>query len=141
MKPCVIEGSIFEDERGSVSFVNDFKFDGIERFYIITNSEKMPFRAWQGHKWDSKNFYCLMGSFKIYFVKIDNWETPSIDLKVVSVVLKASESKILHIPAGYANGILSLEPGSRLMSMSTLPLNLVKDDDVRYPKNTWKIDE
>lgn len=141
MKPYVIEGSVFEDARGSVSFVNDFKFEGIERFYIIKNSEEMPIRAWQGHKLDSKNFYCVSGSFKIYFIKIDDWESPSPDLKVESVILKASDSKILHIPPGYANGIQSLEKDSQLMSLSTLPLSQCKDDDVRYDKKMWHIDE
>lgn len=141
MKPYIIEGSKFEDARGSVSFVNDFKFDGIERFYILKNSEEMPFRAWQGHKLDNKNFYCLSGSFKIYFIKIDDWDNPSSDLEVESVILKASESKVLHIPAGYANGIMSLEKDSQLLSMSTLPLAMVHEDDVRYDRKNWNIDE
>lgn len=141
IKPHIIEGSKFEDGRGSVSFVNDFKFEGIERFYIVKNSEEKPFRAWQGHKLDSKNFYCVSGSFKIFFIKIDNWDNPSLDLKVESVILNASESRILHIPAGYANGILSLKKDSQLLSMSTLPLGLVSEDDVRYDIKKWSIDE
>lgn len=141
MKPHIIEGSRFQDNRGSVSFVNDFKFDGIERFYIIKNSDEMPFRAWQGHKLDNKNFYCLSGAFKIYFIKIDDWNNPSTDLEIESHILRASESRILHIPAGYANGIQSLEKGSQLLSMSTLPLDKVHEDDVRFDIKYWKIDE
>ncbi|CAM3965512.1 dTDP-4-dehydrorhamnose 3,5-epimerase family protein [Flavobacterium antarcticum] len=139
-KPFLIEGAVFTDDRGSVSFVNDFNFANIERFYIIKNAEKNPVRAWQGHKLDSKNFYCISGSFEIYYVKIDNWENPSHDLKVESVILRASQANILHIPSGYANGIKALEKESQLMSFSTLPLNLYKEDDVRYDCSTWKID-
>jgi dTDP-4-dehydrorhamnose 3,5-epimerase-like enzyme len=137
----IIEGNIYSDARGSVSFVNDFKFTDIERFYVISNSEENPIRAWQGHKLDSKNFYCVQGSFKISFVKIDNWEQPSKYLKVESVILKSSESKVLHIPFGYANAVESLEKDSKLISFSTLPLDQAPDDDVRFEPNYWKIND
>jgi dTDP-4-dehydrorhamnose 3,5-epimerase len=74
-------------------------------------------------------------------VKIDNWENPSKDLQVETIMMNTDESKILHIPAGYANAIESLEAGSKLMSFSTLPLASVKDDDVRYTSDYWKINE
>lgn len=140
MEANLIKGNVFSDERGSVSFVNDFKFSGIERFYIIENSETHPVRAWQGHKLDCKNFYCIAGSFQISYVKVDDWINPSSSLKVNVVMLDAKNSNVLKIPAGYANAIKSLEKGSRLISFSTLPLDQVKDDDVRFDKNTWDID-
>lgn len=142
MKPKIIAGGNFSDHRGTVSYVNDFSFNGIERFYIISNSDAHPVRAWQGHKLDSKNFYCLSGSFRIHYVKIDDWEHPSKDLTIETVTLLASESKMLHIPAGYANAIESLESHSKLLSFSTLPLhNVSDDDDVRYEANYWKLNE
>ncbi|MCG9793919.1 cupin domain-containing protein [Flavobacterium algicola] len=141
MSTKIIEGAKYSDDRGSVIFVNDFKFTDIERFYIIKNSIEKPIRAWQGHKLDSKNFFCITGSFKIAFVKIDNWENPSVDIIVESVVVKADEPRVLHIPAGYANAIVSLEENSQLMSFSTLPLDRVKEDDVRFDSNTWAINE
>lgn len=140
-KPAIIEGGFFEDDRGTLSFINDFKFDKIERFYMISNSDAKPLRAWQGHKFDEKNFFCVHGSFKISFVLIDNWENPSKLLKVESQIIKSTESNIIHIPAGYANAILSLESNSKLISFSTLPLSKIKDDDVRFEPNTWKADE
>ncbi|SEA87305.1 dTDP-4-dehydrorhamnose 3,5-epimerase [Flavobacterium gillisiae] len=135
----VIEGVRFEDHRGSVSFVNDFKFEGIERFYMIANSDEIPLRAWQGHKLDQKNFFCVAGSFKIGYVKIDNWENPSKNLRVETVVLSCFESRVLHIPAGFANAIDALEKDSKLISFSTLPLSNVQEDDVRYPSDYWRI--
>ena len=139
MNPKVIEGGNFSDHRGTISYVNDFSFNDIERFYIISNSDKNPIRAWQGHKLDAKNFYCLNGLFKIHFVKIDDWEKPSKDLTVETVFVTESESKIVHIPAGYANAIESLESNSKLISFSTLPLTEVKEDDVRFPSDYWSI--
>jgi len=139
--PRLIEGGIYTDDRGHISFVNDFKFDTVERFYIIENSEENPVRAWQGHKIDHKYFYCLQGVVKVHYVKIDNWESPSKNLKVESTILKAMESNVFHIPEGYANAIQSLETGSKLISFSTLPLGRASEDDVRFDSNMWKIDE
>lgn len=139
MDVTIFEGATFKDHRGSVTFVNDFKFDNIERFYVISNSEENPIRAWQGHKLDAKNFYCVSGTFKVCFVKIDNWDDPSPSLKVESIVLDENETRILHIPAGYANAIISLKKDSKLISFSTLPLDKVKDDDVRYASDIWSV--
>ncbi|MBE8727769.1 WxcM-like domain-containing protein [Flavobacterium hungaricum] len=139
MNPKVIQGGSFSDHRGSISYVNDFTFENIERFYIISNSDENPIRAWQGHKLDAKNFYCLTGSFKIYFVKIDDWLNPSKDLPIETILVSESDSKIVHIPAGYANAIESLESNSKLISFSTLPLTKVSEDDVRYESNYWKL--
>jgi dTDP-4-dehydrorhamnose 3,5-epimerase-like enzyme len=139
MIPKVIQGGNFSDHRGTISFVNDFSFKDIERFYIISNSDENPIRAWQGHKLDAKNFYCLNGSFKIHFVEIDNWDNPSKDIIIDTVIISANDSKILHIPPGYANAIQSLESNSKLISFSTLPLSNVENDDVRYASDYWKI--
>lgn len=136
--PQLIEGGNHTDERGQISYVNDFCFDKIVRFYVIENSETHDTRAWQGHKLDEKNFFCVHGSFEVSCVKIDDWENPSKDLEVKRFILRASESGVLHIPSGYANSIRSLEPESKLISFSTLPLNKVSEDDVRYDKNMWK---
>lgn len=137
--PQLIKGGIHTDYRGKITFVNDMKFDAIERFYIISNSAENPLRAWQGHKMDNKYFYCIQGVLKVHFVKIDDWESPSKDLKVESVILSASESNILHIPEGYANGIESLEVGSKLISFSTLPLDRTSEDDVRFESDMWSV--
>lgn len=139
MEPKIIQGGKFSDHRGSISYVNDFSFTDIERFYIISNSDENPIRAWQGHKLDAKNFYCLTGSFKIHFVKVDNWENPSKDLPVETILVSESDSKVVHIPSGCANAIESLESNSKLISFSTLPLTKVREDDVRYEINYWKI--
>jgi len=139
MIPKIIQGGNFSDHRGTISYVNDFSFADIERFYVISNSDENPIRAWQGHKLDSKNFYCLSGSFKIHFVKIDNWVNPSRDLVIETVTVSEFDSKIVHIPAGYANAIESLGTNSKLISFSTLPLLNVKEDDIRYPLDYWNI--
>jgi dTDP-4-dehydrorhamnose 3,5-epimerase-like enzyme len=137
--PRLLKGGIHTDSRGQISFVNDMKFDAIERFYIISNSDENPLRAWQGHKIDNKYFYCIQGVIRVHYIKIDNWESPSNDLKADSVLLSSDESIVLHIPEGYANGIESLEAGSKLISFSTLPLDRTSEDDVRFPCDMWEL--
>lgn len=137
--PQLIKGGIYTDDRGQLSFVNDMKFDAIARFYIISNSAENPLRAWQGHKIDNKYFYCIQGAIRVYYVKIDNWESPSKNLEVGSVVLTTMESNVLHIPEGYANAIESLETGSKLISFSTLPLERIAEDDVRFDSDMWMV--
>lgn len=139
-QPRLIKGRVHKDDRGQISFVNDLKFDVIERFYIISNSDEQPLRAWQGHKIDNKFFYCIQGKVRVQFVKIDNWESPSKDLRVEGVVLSAAESNVLHIPEGYANAIESLEAGSKLISFSTLPLDKVTHDTVRFATDMWSFE-
>jgi dTDP-4-dehydrorhamnose 3,5-epimerase len=93
MEPKIIKGAIFSDHRGTLSFVNDFSFPYIQRFYIISNSKDHPLRAWQGHKLNNKYFYCIQGAFRISYFKIDNWELPSKDLEVKSNILKAEDCR------------------------------------------------
>lgn len=138
--PRILKGGIHTDDRGQIFFVNDMKFDTIERFYIINNSDENPLRAWQGHKIDNKYFYCIQGVIKVHYVKIDDWEFPSKNLKVESVVLSAAESNIFHIPEGFANAIESLEMGSKLISFSTLALDRTSEDDVRFESDMWALD-
>ena len=50
----LINGGIAVDDRGQLSFVNDFDFKDVKRFYMVENHEKGFIRAWHGHKKDVK---------------------------------------------------------------------------------------
>ena len=67
-KPFLIEGGIFSDYRGTLTFVNDFSLENAKRFYTITQSPSQGVRAWQGHKTESKYIYCLNGAFAIRLI-------------------------------------------------------------------------
>ena len=108
--PTLIKGGIFSDHRGSLSFVNDFVLDEVKRFYTITQSPENGPRAWQGHKTESKYFYCVRGSFAVKLVEIDDWKHPSENLPVHAFEISEKESEVLVIPGGYANGLKALEP-------------------------------
>jgi len=137
MKPRIIDGGSFSDNRGGIRFVNDCNIAEMVRFYILENSDSFRIRAWQGHKLDNKYFYCLQGSFRISYIKVDDWENPSKDLIPESTILTSEKSQALYTPAGYANSIESLEPGSKLMCFSSIHIDKSKDDMVRYPQDMW----
>ena len=133
----VIVGGISIDERGKITYVNDFDMTKIKRFYIIHHHDIDTVRAWQAHQHEKKWFYCLKGSFTTAFVKIDNWENPSINLKPEIFNLSEKESKVICIPEGYANGIKANEPNSILMVFSDKILSEAVNDSWRYDKNMW----
>jgi dTDP-4-dehydrorhamnose 3,5-epimerase len=137
-KPLIINGGFFEDNRGRLDFVNDFDLSEIKRMYFTTNSEVGFFRGWQGHKIESRWFYCVKGKFEVNLVKIDDWQNPSEDLLEEMFVLEASNPQVLYIPAGYVNGFSSLEENSKLMVLSNFKLGENPNDDVRYESNKWK---
>ena len=53
--------------------------------------------------------------------------------------LSAAQPKVLFIPAGYANGFMSLTDDTRLIFFSTSTLDESKEDDVRYDARYWNI--
>jgi dTDP-4-dehydrorhamnose 3,5-epimerase len=136
-KPVLIEGGQFSDERGSLRFVNSLDFKDVKRFYIIEQPKNVV-RAWQGHKIEIKYFYAISGSFLICGVKINDWENPSLDLKVHEYHVSEEKSQILMIPGGYANGFKALEDNSKLLGFSNFSLEESKQDDYRFDKNMWK---
>lgn len=133
----IIEGGISVDHRGQISHVNDLDMSEIERFYVIHQNDTSIIRAWHAHQHEKKWFYALKGSFKVAFVKIDNWENPSPDLKPEIFHLSDKESKVLYIPEGYANGIKAEEPDSILMVFSNKILSEAVNDSWRYDSKMW----
>src|ERR1035437_9025641 len=91
----LIKGGLFNDERGTLQFVNDFNFKGIKRFYTISHPDSEIIRAWQGHKIESKYFFVTKGKFLIFWVEIDNWDNPDKKLKVNQQKLSADNPQIL----------------------------------------------
>lgn len=135
--PRLIKGGLAVDDRGEVGFVNDFNFEGVRRFYTIANHRQGFVRAWHGHKREAKYMTVTAGSMLVCCVAIDNWETPSAGLEVHRFVLSAKLPTVIWIPAGYANGFMSLTQDAKLMVFSTASLEESLQDDIRFPSNTW----
>ena len=137
LKPDIIPGGRHSDDRGIVSFVNDFGFKDIKRFYSIEHRDTQTIRAWQGHRREEKWFYVVQGSFMFAWVKIDNWEKPDSGQRADHRLLYSKQSEILHIPDGYANGFRALEPHSKLMVFSNFTVEESALDDYRFSKELW----
>jgi dTDP-4-dehydrorhamnose 3,5-epimerase len=136
----LIKGNIHKDQRGIVKFVNDFHFENVKRFYTITHPVTSTIRAWQGHKLETKYFYVTKGSFLINWIKIDNWEKPSKELKINTHTLSDTESEILIIPRGHATGFKALAPDSTMVVFSDMSLEESKNDDYRFAQDYWRIE-
>jgi dTDP-4-dehydrorhamnose 3,5-epimerase len=52
-------------------------------------------------------------------------------------VLSDRQPRILHIPAGFANGFRPLEPGTKVLFFSTSVLEEAVKDDYRFPYDYW----
>lgn len=133
----IIEGGIFTDSRGRISHVNALDMSEVARFYAIHHSDTSVVRAWHAHQKEKKWFYVLKGAFTGAFVKIDNWEQPSLDLKPEVFHLSAETSRVVCVPEGYANGFKAEEPDSILLVFSNKILSEAVNDSWRYDSHLW----
>ncbi len=137
--PKLIVGARHVDERGSLLFNNELNISNFRRMYIIKNSDSQPFRGWHGHEFESKIFITLSGRIRFGAVRVKDWSNPDKSEVPQVAELKADSLDAFFVPGGYANGILSLEPGSQalVISSSTLSESLV--DDYRIESTFWDI--
>ena len=142
--PQLIEGGLAVDDRGEVGFINDFNFDRVKRFYWVSNHRSGFIRAWHAHKREAKYVAVVQGAALIGAVEIDDWDNPSKDSKVWRYALSDHKPSVLYIPAGYANGFMSLTAETKLIFFSTSSLEETHGDDIRYDAyywNPWEIVE
>ena len=137
-EPQLIARERFSDIRGKVFHFRNFNLPDIKRVYFIEPSLDAGFRGWHGHKFESKTFVCVSGSFEVSNVEVEDWENGSSSQPAWTWRLKADSGELLLVPAGFANGILPLEEGSRLMVMSNKLLEESLSDDFRFPENAFR---
>ena len=137
--PYLIKGSAVKDEKGSVSFVNDFDFPRIKRFYVIDIKTEGIIRAWHGHRREVKYAFAVSGKALVGAANIDNWKNPSRKSKVYNFLLSSKKPAILYIPKGYANGFKSLTNNTKLIFFSKHTLEQSKKDDIRFDAKYWDI--
>lgn len=133
----LIEGAVAFDDRGQLAFVNGFGFEGVKRFYAVSNHRQGFVRAWHAHRREAKYVHLAKGSALVGAVRVDDWERPSPELPVERFVLSAGKPSVLFIPAGFANGFMSLSDDALLYYFSTSSLEESRGDDVRYPARHW----
>ena len=135
----IIKGGLAIDDRGEVSFVNEFTFDKVKRFYCVENHNSGFIRAWHAHKIEAKYVSVISGSALVGAVKITDWQNPNINVDVFRCVLSAKQPEILYIPSGYANGFKTLTSNTKLIFYSTATIEESKVDDYRYDSRMWDI--
>lgn len=142
-KPTLIEGGRFYDDRGSVSFVNDFDFQGVKRFYQVYNFQANFVRAWHGHKCEGKYITVTKGAAIIAAAPIGLLDGP--DNEFTRVILTEHKPSVLWVPPGYVNGSKSLVADTIITYYSTATLDESKVDDFRHPATkadwVWRVEE
>ncbi|GHT09939.1 hypothetical protein AGMMS4956_00490 [Bacteroidia bacterium] len=133
----LIQGEIFTDHRGQISSLNNFCFDGVQRFYFIHHPDRQVVRGWHGHRCEKKWFYCVKGSFTLALVQPDNWDNPSDNLPVELFQMTESDSKIVCVPEGYANCLKAGKNNSTLLVFSGKRLPEAYNDSWRYDSARW----
>jgi dTDP-4-dehydrorhamnose 3,5-epimerase len=136
-KPKLIEGGVAVDDRGRVSFANDFGFDGIKRFYMIENFSTGTIRAWHGHRREAKYVLVVSGAALVAAVVLDNLKKPNKKNFVSRFVLSEFKPSLIYIPPGYANGFKALAANTKIIFFSTATVEGSKDDDYRFPYDYW----
>ena len=128
----LINGGVAVDDRGQLSFVNDFDFTDVKRFYMVENHEQGFIRAWHGHKKEGKYVYVPSGAILIGTVNLETEE-------VERFVLSSSKPQVLYIPPGYANGFMNLQDNTKVIFFSTSTLKESMGDDIRFEYDKWNI--
>ena len=128
----LLEGKKHQDERGIITFSNDFDALSIKRIYTIENNSTDFIRGWQGHKIEQRWFACMQGSFEIAVITIDDFENPSQDLIPEYFTLKTNTLDFLHIKSGCITAIKAKEENSKLLVLADYSMNEIQDE-YRFP--------
>ena len=138
MKPKLISGSCFSDNRGALFYNNDFDFSKIKKMYVTENADTNIIRGWQGHEIEKRWFCAINGSFEIKVIKIDDWLNPSAKLGVTTHIISSEKLDILYVPAGFATSIQSLEVNAKLLVMANYFQGEINDEH-RYELDFFKV--
>jgi len=132
-KPYLIKGGVAVDDRGIVTFCNNFNMAGVKRFYMLENHEAGFIRAWHGHVTEAKWIVVVSGVAIIGVAEMRLLYDDSYDLfrPPYRYVLHAN-GDVLYVPGGYANGHRNLVAGTKVMHFSNLTMDEAKGDDYRF---------
>ena len=135
--PSVFQGNKIFDDRGSLGFINGFDVSDFKRFYLIENHSVNFIRAWHGHLKETKAIIMVKGEALVCAVELDDTTNPNKDNEVTRVVLSATSPSALYIPAGYANGFMTLSAGAKLLVFSSTTVEESQGDDYRFAYDYW----
>jgi dTDP-4-dehydrorhamnose 3,5-epimerase len=135
--PSVFQGNKIFDDRGSLGFINGFDVSEFKRFYLIENHSVNFIRAWHGHLKETKAIIMVKGEALVCAVELDSTTNPSKNSEVTRIVLSATSPSALYIPAGYANGFMTLSTDAKLLVFSSTTVEESQGDDYRFAYDYW----
>lgn len=136
--PFVEYTKLHEDDRGSVYCALDnigvgFHDDKvkhersqIKRIYVVKNWSKGTIRAWHLHRTGWTGMHVIKGAARLAAREED---TDNFIFRVLS----DRQPGVFWVPPGWYNGSMSLEDDTRILVLSTLSFEEVKQDDKRIP--------
>src|SRR5690606_28985022 len=128
----LLNGNIYADDRGVITFNNGFDASEIKRIYTIENISTDFVRGWQGHKTEQRWLACMNGKFKISALEVDDFDTPYQTLIPEVFDLDTKRLDFLHIPSGHITEIKALEEHSKPLVLADYKLAEIQDE-YRYP--------
>ncbi|WP_294221303.1 WxcM-like domain-containing protein [uncultured Chryseobacterium sp.] len=124
----LLQGKTHQDDRGVITFNNEFDASEIKRIYTIENHSTDFIRGWQGHKIEQRWFASMKGSFEISVIEVDDFTNPSKDLISQKYLLTDEVLTYLHIPAGCITAIQSKSLDSKLLVLADYQLGEIADE-------------
>ena len=151
--PQILKVQSISDDRGYlIPFTDHIDHDLFHRCYIVGDYGKRIIRGLHYHKEEMKIFTIVSGAAKFITIKLsedmadrNDFEEIQTHLKdnpelIETFVLSSRHQGVLIIPAYYANGWMSLEDNTILVSLSNLRFEKAMHDDIRIsPKAIDKI--
>lgn len=128
MRPTLLKGNVFSDERGNIKYNNEFDVLPFKRIYFIHNNIDKPIRGWMGHKIEQRSFVACTGTFKIYTVAPLDWQSPSKSTDISSFTISSDELNVLKVPPGHMTAINQLEENGLLLVLGDYYLGEINDE-------------
>lgn len=129
-KPFIIEGFVYKDHRGEVTYNNAFNLADIQRVYTIQNLNSKSHRGWKGHIIENRWFFCSQESTEIRVRKIDEKSNTLEDIEE-SFILNSSTLDVLFVPKGYATMIIQQSFEAKVVVFSDYSFE-TKEKDYRW---------
>lgn len=136
--PSKVEGIRFVDDRGVLKAWHFPENFDVKRFYMVSNWNQGFIRAWHGHLHEAKLIVVTKGSGLVACVRMDDSVSPDRGQTPKRFVIDAASTFGVFIPAGFANGLMSLTEDCEFLIFSNRTVEQSKDDDYRFAFDYWQ---
>lgn len=139
LEPKMIDCAKHVDDRGTLTFCNNFEMKHVKRFYQISNFGIDVIRAFHGHLKEAKYIHVTNGTMMVVLAKLLNKsEIDKTSMK--KIILSSEKPGILYVPPGYVNGFRFLTSDTSAIFYSTATLDESSSDDYRFPYDIFGTD-